>query len=67
MWHEKLRHLHSQEFPNVFIDDVADADGRDNFHEIRGNPSVKTTRSLISPYPPEYRHHIVLGAVRGWK
>lgn len=39
--------VHSQHYPCVFVDDVGDADSGDDFQQIGGNPSIKSSHTLL--------------------
>lgn len=56
---------HPQLRLQVLVDDVADADGRDDFEEVGGQASVEPRRALVlQDLPEEPRHRHLLAAPR---
>ena len=60
---KRSRHIYAEELADMFVDDVADADRRRDFEEVRRETVIKTSRSFVLQYRPKETSHRCLRAV----
>ena len=60
---DRSRHLNAEHLADMFVDDVANADCRRDFEEVRREAVVQTGWSFVLEYRPKETGHSCLRAV----
>ena len=58
--------LHSQHYPRVFVDDVGHAHSRDDFQQVGGNSSIKSSDAFLGHNVAKQGQHGEFGSSLHW-